>query len=63
MKSWVKFGLIWGVFMGLMLTVVFPLLDGSEIHLNKILVSIPIWLVGGLLFGYVSRKKNPKTDQ
>lgn len=62
MKSWVKFGLFWGLFMGLMITVVFPLFDGTAIVLTKVLVSIPFWLMGGLIFGYVSRKKEPKQE-
>ncbi|MCO6146762.1 hypothetical protein [Flavobacterium sp. NRK1] len=60
MKSWVKFGLFWGVFMALFINVVFPLFDGTEIIPMKLLVSIPVWLVFGLIFGYVSRKKDPK---
>lgn len=60
MKNWVKFGLFWGLFMAIFINVVFPLFDGTEIVLTKVLVSIPFWLLGGLIFGYVSRKKEPK---
>jgi hypothetical protein len=60
MKSWVKFGLFWGLFMAIFINVLFPLFDGTEIVLTKVLVSIPFWLLGGLIFGYVSRKKEPK---
>ena len=59
-KSWVKFGLGWGLFMLFMLNVVFPLLDGSGLSWQRILVAIPVWLAFGLIFGYVSRKKEPK---
>lgn len=60
MKSWVKFGLFWGLFMALVINILFPLFDGTEIVPLKVLVSIPFWLLGGLIFGYVSRKKEPK---
>lgn len=58
MKSWVKFGLIWGVFMMLAINVVFPLFDGTGISVTRLLVALPVWLVFGLIFGYVSRKKD-----
>jgi len=60
MKSWVKFGLFWGVFMAVFLNVVFPLMDGTKIVPLKLAVSIPVWIVFGLIFGYVSRKKVKK---
>lgn len=60
MKSWVKFGLFWGLFMAIVLNVLFPLFDGTAIQPMKLLVSIPVWLVFGLIFGYVSRKRQPK---
>lgn len=60
MKSWVKFGLFWGLFMAVVLNVLFPLFDGTAIQPMKLLVSIPVWLMFGLIFGYVSRKKQPK---
>lgn len=63
MKSWIKFGLFWGLFMAVFINVLFPLLDGTAIVPSKVLVSIPFWLIGGLIFGYVSRKKEPKKNQ
>ena len=60
MKSWVKFGLFWGLFMVVAIHIVFPLLDGKSIVLMELLVSIPLWILFGLVFGYVSRKKEPK---
>lgn len=55
-----KFGIFWGAFMALVLNVLFPLFDGEPLQPMKILISIPIWLIGGLIFGYVSRKKEHK---
>ena len=60
MKSWIKFGLFWGVFMATFINVLFPLMDGTATNPMKLLVSIPVWLLFGLVFGYVSRKKEPK---
>ncbi|OYQ46334.1 hypothetical protein CHU92_01540 [Flavobacterium cyanobacteriorum] len=62
MKSWVKFGLVWGVFMFIMLNIVFPLLDGAQPELIKVLIGLPFWIIAGLIFGYVSRKRT-KTKQ
>lgn len=61
MKSWIKFGLIWGVFMFLMMNIVFPLIDGNGLDIKRVLIGIPVWIVFGLIFGYVSRKK-PKPN-
>jgi len=61
-KNWVKFGLGWGLFMLFMLNVIFPLLDGGGISWQKILIGLPVWLAFGLIFGYVSRKKEPKNN-
>jgi predicted membrane-bound mannosyltransferase len=56
-KSWVKFGLVWGFFMAVVLNIGFPLFDGTAIDWTKAAVSVPFWIVAGLIFGYVSRKK------
>ncbi|RWX02528.1 hypothetical protein [Flavobacterium cerinum] len=60
MKSWVKFGLIWGLFMCFIMNVALPLWDNEKLILPKLLIAIPIWIIFGLIFGYVSRKKEPK---
>ena len=57
MKNWVKFGLLWGIFMFLVLNIGFPLWDGSALDYQKMLFSMPFWIIGGLIFGYVSRNK------
>ena len=60
MKSWVKFGLIWGLFMCFIMNVALPLWDNEKLILPKLLIAIPIWIIFVLIFGYVSRKKEPK---
>lgn len=57
-----KFGLIWGVFMFLMLNIVFPLFDGTEITTKKILIGLPLWLVAGLIFGYISQRRKSQNQ-
>lgn len=57
MKSWVKFGLLWGVFMFLVLNIGFPLWDNNPLDYRAMLISLPFWIAGGLLFGYISRRK------
>lgn len=60
-KQWIFKGLAWGIIMYALITFIFPLIgiDKSPITLTKSLVSLPIWLIGGLLFGFVTEKINP----
>ena len=63
MKSWVKFGLIWGVAMFLILNIIFPLIDGEAIIPMKLLIFFPVWLIFGVLFGYISQSRKKKIDK
>lgn len=60
MKSWMKFGIGWGIFMFFLMNIGFPVYDGVEIDIKKCLFMFPLWIIFGLLFGYFSRKKGPK---
>jgi uncharacterized membrane protein len=42
------------------MNVALPLWDNEKLILPKLLIAIPIWIIFGLIFGYVSRKKEPK---
>ena len=53
-NRWWIHGLLWGLFMYVVLIVLFPLFDGSGITLSKLLIGIPVWLSAGLLYGYVT---------
>ena len=57
MKNWIKFGLIWGVFMLLIINVGFPVYDGDKLDITRMVVSFPVWIIFGLIFGYVSRSR------
>ena len=64
MKNWIKFGVIWGVFMFLIFNVGFPLYDGDKLDIKRMVISFPVWIIFGLIFGYVSRsRKNPSKKQ
>lgn len=62
MKSWVKFGLIWGVIMFIILNIIFPLFDGEALVIKKLLLFFPLWLIFGLIFGYISQSRKKKMD-
>jgi|AntAceMinimDraft_5_1070358.scaffolds.fasta_scaffold293936_2 hypothetical protein len=56
MKDWVKFGLGWGIWMSLLMAFVWPLIDGEEIILKKVIITGIYWIIAGLVFGYLSAK-------
>jgi len=63
-KNWLLVGLIWGVLMYIIMSLVFPLLMDDEITTTLLLIGIPIWLIAGIVFGlmmkyWMSRKGKP----
>lgn len=54
--NWVVYGLLWGSFMFLTMSIILPLLD--DVHLDgiRIIKSLVIWLVMGLAFGYIMKR-------
>lgn len=50
--GWIKIGSMWGLCMFVIMTFIFPLMSGEDITLKSILTAIPIWVIGGLIFGY-----------
>ncbi|MGB1042162.1 MAG: hypothetical protein ACPGU6_02115 [Tenacibaculum sp.] len=57
MKKWQKVGLMWAIWMFVIMTFIWPLIKGEEITLQSILIGIPIWIIGGLFFGFSMRKR------
>lgn len=51
-KNWKATGLTWGAFMFLIISIVFPFIDGQELKLKPVLIGLVIWTIGGLVFGY-----------
>ncbi len=50
--NWIKNGLIWSLFMFMVMTFIFPLIISEPITLVTVLIGIPIWTLAGLSFGY-----------
>lgn len=57
MKPWIKTGLIWGACMYIGMSLIFPYLS-RDFSWFKALIGIPFWAVFGLLFGYLTARKN-----
>ncbi len=55
-QHWFISGLVFGTIMFLLMEIITPLIKGLEITTSRILISIPIWFLGGLLWGYVMHK-------
>ena len=51
-KNWVLRGLLWGFFMFLALSLIFPLYEGEKISVLRIAWSLVFWLLIGLVYGY-----------
>lgn len=62
-KRWVAIGLSWGLFMFIFTTFIMPWLRDEAITTTEILISIPIWTLGGLAFGYTMKKMMVKKVQ
>lgn len=54
-KEWIKTGLVWGGFMFVAVTFFFPMIGGMPIIWSRVQTALPIWLLGGLLFGYTMK--------
>jgi len=52
-KGWIREGLSWGLFMFILTAIIFPLVDGTDIRPIRVLLAVPLWVVGGLVFGFV----------
>ena len=54
-KSWLRSGLLWGLFMFVSMTLIVPLIEQNPITLKSILIGFPIWLISGLGWGYIMK--------
>ncbi len=50
-----KSGLSWGLFMFVIMTIIWPLIDGEGINMKRIIVGLIIWTLGGLAFGWTMK--------
>lgn len=60
MKKWVRSGLIWGGILYILTMMIFPLLDGERLSWFKIIMGIPLWIITGLIIGYLFKNKKGK---
>ena len=54
-RVWLQQGLRFGFFMYVFMIILFPLISKKEIPSKDLLIGIPIWLIGGLVFGYTMK--------
>ena len=54
-KNWWKYGLYWGGFMYVIMVFGFPYYQDKEITLLSMILGIPIWVIGGLVYGYLMK--------
>lgn len=59
-KEIIRIGLPWGIGMFIIMSLVIPWLNQEPILIKKVLVSFPLWMLGGLLFGYSMNRWLPK---
>jgi hypothetical protein len=57
-KWWID-GLVWGVFMYVFMAL-YPLIFGNCVTRKELLINIPIWIIGGLIFGLWTKKIKEK---
>ena len=54
--NWVRNGLLWGGMMYIVMTFVFPYIEGNEIPVKRMLINIPVWLFAGVGYGYAMKR-------
>ena len=55
-KKWIYSGVGWGVFMFFISEIIFPFFMKEPITSRSIYVGIPLWILGGLGYGYWMKK-------
>ncbi len=54
-KCWIKIGLIWGGLMFVIMAFIFPFFTDGGIDRKQILINITVWVIAGLVFGYMMK--------
>ena len=54
-KNWLKSGLYFGIFMFVSMVIIYPLIKGKEITLESIVIRVPLWIIGGLAYGFTMK--------
>ena len=53
--GWVKQGLIWGLFMFIIMALAYPIAIYQTLEIKSVLIGIPLWAFGGLFWGYMMK--------
>jgi len=61
--QWLLVGLLFGLFMYVFMEVLLPFTQGENITQKRLLIGIPIWLIGGLLFGLMTKCINRRKKE
>lgn len=54
-KNWIGTGISWGVFMYVVMVLIYPYFAGEIITMKNMMIGVPIYLIGGLCFGYTTK--------
>ena len=54
-KNWLKRGLFLGLSMYVIMTIIFPLIEQERITQRSLVIGIPVWLICGLVWGYIMK--------
>lgn len=55
-KQWIATGIVWGFVMFLLGAIAIPYFFNEPITWKSVLIGFPIWLVGGLGYGFTMKK-------
>ena len=59
-NNWLKTGLIWGAFMFVIMTFIYPYFDGQEITWLRVGVGLVVWTLCGIGFGFAMKNSSNK---
>jgi hypothetical protein len=62
MKRWIRSGLVWAGILYVITMIIFPLIDHEKFTISKILLGIPLWIVVGLIIGYLLKGRKKHTN-
>lgn len=54
-SGWIQQGLVFGMLLYVIMVLLFPLITGEGWTTRGILIGIPVWLIGGLAYGYMMK--------
>jgi hypothetical protein len=52
-KAWILIGIFWALGMVMFASLLYPILMGQEITVQRILIDVVVYLFAGLIFGFV----------